>query len=108
VWTAARRATTPSYRCADPKAILIPIADVIGPGHRKLNRDALADILRGFLDGDDIPPVEVFMEPHTHEVHLLHGAHCWQASLAFGFVQIPCEPKTREFAEVARGYPPRP
>jgi hypothetical protein len=33
-----------------------------------------------------------------------------RASLAFGFPQIPCELKTRDFAEVARGYrtPERP
>ena len=75
--------------------------------YRKLNREALASILRGFRDNDDIPPVEVFCEPDPPAVHLLHGAHRWRASLTFGFSQLPCEPKTRSFAKEFRGYPPR-
>lgn len=99
-----------SYRCIDPAALYLPLANMIVPQSRRLNEAALKRILLGFRDGDDIPPVEVFYEPHTTGFHLLDGAHRWRASLAFGFPQIPCELKTREFAEVARGYrtPERP
>jgi hypothetical protein len=93
-----------SYRCTDPAALYLPLGNMIVPQGRKLNEEVLKRILVGFRDGDDIPPVEVFYEPRTTEFHLLDGAHRWRASLAFGFPQIPCELKTRDFAEVARGY----
>jgi hypothetical protein len=104
----AARAT--SYRCTDPAALYLPLGNLIVPQSRKLNEGALRRILLGFRDGDDIPPVEVFYEPRKTEFHLLDGAHRWRASLAFGFPQIPCELKTRDYAEVARGYraPERP
>jgi hypothetical protein len=98
----AARAT--SYRCTDPAAVYVPLGNMIVPQGRKLNEDVVRQILRGFRDGDDIAPVEAFYEPRTTEFHLLDGLHRWRASLAFGFRQIPCELKTREFAEVARGY----
>jgi hypothetical protein len=93
-----------SYRCTDPAALYLPLGNMIVPQGRKLNEAALKKILLGFRDGDDIPPVEAFYEPRTTEFHLLDGAHRWRASLAFGFRQIPCELKSRDFAEVARGY----
>jgi hypothetical protein len=93
-----------SYRCTDPAALYVRLSSMIVPQGRMLNEAVLRRILLGFRDGDDIPPVEVFYEPRTTEFHLLDGAHRWRASLAFGFPQIPCEFKTRNFAEVARGY----
>jgi hypothetical protein len=99
-----------SYRCTDSAALYLPLGNMIVPQSRKLNEAILKQILLGFRDGDDIPPVEAFYEPRTTEFHLLDGVHRWRASLAFGFPQIPCELKTRDFAEVARGYrtPERP
>ena len=99
-----------SYRCTDPVALYLPLRNMVVPQSRKLNEGVLRQILRGFRDGDDIPPVEAFYEPSKAEFHLLDGVHRWRASLAFGFPQIPCELKTRNFAEVARGYrtPQRP
>ena len=93
-----------SYRCTDPAALYLPLANMIVPQGRKLHEEVVKQILRGFRDGDDIAPVEAFYEPTTTEFHLLDGLHRWRASLACGFRQIPCELKTREFAEVARGY----
>ena len=55
--------------------MLLPIAKVIGPVRRKLNRDVLASILNGFRHGHSIPPVEVFYEPETDELVLLDGMH---------------------------------
>jgi hypothetical protein len=98
----AARAT--SYRCTDPAALYLPLGNMIVPQSRKLNEAVVRRILLGFRDGDDIPPVEAFYEPRTTDFHLLDGEHRWRASLAYGFPQIPCELKTREFAEVARGY----
>ena len=66
-------AMTPHYCCTDPAAVLVPLADVVGPMQRKLNRDDLAKILRGFRDGDDIPPVLAFCEPDPPGIHLIHG-----------------------------------
>jgi hypothetical protein len=99
-----------SYRCTDPAALYLPLGNMIVPQSRKLDEAVLKQILLGFRDDDDIPPVEAFYEPRTTQFHLLDGVHRWRASLAFGFPQIPCELKTRDFAEVARGYrtPERP
>jgi len=94
---------TPHYCCTDPAAVLVPLADVVGPMQRKLNRDDLAKILRGFRDGDDIPPVLAFCEPDPPGIRLIHGAHRWRASLAFGFAQIPAISVDRWEAEEA-GY----
>jgi hypothetical protein len=97
-------ASAPSYRCAEPTAVLLPTAKVIGPGRRKLNRDVLVNILNGFRQGHNIPPVEVFYEPQADELILLDGMHRWRASLAYGFAEIPCLMMTREWAEEFRGY----
>ena len=59
-----------SYRCTDPAALYLPLGNMIVPQSRKLNEAALKRILLGFRDGDDIPPVEVFYEPHTIEFYL--------------------------------------
>jgi hypothetical protein len=96
-------AATPSYHCADAAAVLVSITEVIGPMHRKLNREALASILRGFRDRSDIAPVIAFREVNPPGIHLLHGAHRWRASLAFGFTAIPAILVTRTEAEDA-GY----
>jgi hypothetical protein len=103
-------AAATSYRCSDTAALYVPLANMIVPQSRKLDQEVLKRILCGFRDGDDIPAVEAFYEPLTREFHLLDGTHRWKACLAFGFAQIPCELKTRDFAEVARGYrsPERP
>jgi hypothetical protein len=93
-----------SYRCTDPAALYLPLRNMIVPQSRKLSEGVLRRILLGFRDSDDIPAVEAFYEPSTAEFHLLDGVHRWRASLAFGFPQIPCELKSRDFAEVARGY----
>ena len=56
---------------------------------RKLNRDRLASVLRGFRDNCEMRPVIVFCESDLPGVHLLNGTHRWRASFAFGFAQIP-------------------
>jgi hypothetical protein len=99
-------ASTESYHCTEPTAVLLPTAKVIGPTRRKLNRDTLVNILNGFRHGHSIPPVEVFYEPETDELILLDGMHRWRASLAYGFADLPCLMMTREWAEEFRGYVP--
>jgi hypothetical protein len=86
---------------------MVPIVDVIGPVRRKLNREALASILRGFRDNDDISPVIAFRETDPPGIHLIHGAHRWRASLVWGFAPIPAILVTRTEAEEA-GYVGRP
>jgi len=99
-----RGATAQSYRCTDPGAVLVPIGDILAKP-RAVNPEALRRILRGFRDGDDIPPVDVFHDAGLAATHLLGGMHRWRASLAFGFVMIPCNPHSRSDAEGAFGYP---
>jgi hypothetical protein len=76
-------ATEPSYRCSDPAAVLVPLAEVTGPFNRKLNREALASILQGFRICSDFEPVIAFRELSPPQVHLLQypliigwGAFC--------------------------------
>lgn len=99
-------ATARSYRCSDPQALYLPLSSMIVPQGRMLDTAKLKQILCGFRDGDDIAPVEAFYEQDKRVFHLLDGAHRWRASLAYGYVQIPCELKTLDFAQVARGYRP--
>jgi hypothetical protein len=56
-------AVRPRYRCTDPRAMLVPVAEITAPV-RKLNPDALRSLLRGVRDGDDLPrPWSCFVSP---------------------------------------------
>jgi hypothetical protein len=99
-------ASTESFCCAEPTAVLLPTKKMIGPVGRKLNRDTLVKILTGFRYGHSIPPVEVFYESQTDELILLDGMHRWRASLGYGFAELPCLMMTRVWAEEFRGYMP--
>lgn len=48
-------------------------------------------ILAGFLRNDDIPPVELVLQPQgaRHKYKLTHGAHRFYLSIAAGFTHIP-------------------
>jgi hypothetical protein len=46
-------------------------------------------------------PVNAFGELNTLCIHLLHGAHRWRASLAFGFARMPAILAARTEAEEA-------
>lgn len=102
-------ARAPSYRCAECAAVLIPTLDVVGPTRRKFYHDDRAKSLRGFRDGDRIPPVEVFHEMQTEPAayHLLDGMHRWRASQALGFAMLPALLVERDYAGFARGHPAR-
>jgi hypothetical protein len=80
--------TTPSYRCTDPRAALVPIAEITAPV-RKLNPDALRNLLRGVRDGDYLPPVVVFRRSGGETAALLDGLHRFHVSRALGFAYIP-------------------
>jgi ParB-like chromosome segregation protein Spo0J len=95
-----------AYVCSDPGAALVPIAKLNGSPDRKLNRDDLARILRGFRDSDAIPPVQVYHDAQVDLFDLIHGQHRWRASLAYGFTRIPCLMLSLDEALEA-GYKPR-
>jgi hypothetical protein len=97
-------AAASSYRCTDSDAVIVPIATVIA-APRAMNREALLQILRGFRDGDDIPPVSIFHEPEPPLTYLLDGIHRLRASLAFGYVSIPVRPWSRADAAQYFRYP---
>jgi hypothetical protein len=54
-------------------------------------KDRAIKILRGFLNDDFIPPVEVVRMPSGsgHQFRLVHGAHRFYLSIAAGFTEIP-------------------
>jgi hypothetical protein len=92
--------TAASYRCTDPTALLVALAQVTGPD-RKLNEDALRRLLCGVRDGADLPPVVIFREPQAATATLLDGLHRYRLSLALGFTLIPAiqpSPSLRPFS----------
>ncbi len=96
-------ATVPSYRCTNPQAILVPIAEITAPV-RKLNECTLRCLLRGIHDGDDIPPIVIFREPGAPTAQLLDGLHRWRISLTLGFASIPATQPSRDDAELCYRY----
>jgi hypothetical protein len=92
-----------SYRCSDPGAFLVPLAEVVGPA-RKLNREALRSFLCAVRDGIARPPVVVFREPGAATATLLDGLHRWRASSALGFSAIPCTQPNRDDAKLCYRY----
>jgi hypothetical protein len=97
-------ATEASYRCADPAAFLTPLAELVGPPARRLNRETLASILAAIRDGAALPPVVVFREPDAATATLLDGMHRWRVSLALGFSSIPCTQPSRDDAKLCYRY----
>jgi ParB-like chromosome segregation protein Spo0J len=77
---------------------------VIGPGHRKLNEDALRSLLCAVRHRAPLPPVVVFREPGAATTMLLDGLHRWKVSAALGVNMIPCMLTTREDAELLYRY----
>jgi hypothetical protein len=54
-------------------------------------KERVIAILRGFLAGNAIPPVEVVELPPSHDFgyELTHGAHRFYCSLTAGFTEVP-------------------
>jgi hypothetical protein len=93
-----------TYRCSHQAAIPVPLGDVIVPASRKLNEEALRDILRGIRENADIDPIDVFREPGATRVTLLDGLHRWNVSMALALPMIPCRHVSRGEAEGGFGY----
>ena len=97
-------ATEPSYRCNDPTATLVSLLELIVPPGRRLNVEALRDVLAVLRDEAALDPVSVFREPGAVQATLLDGLHRWHVSRALGFPSIPCTLLSREEAEVGFRY----
>ena len=54
-------------------------------------KDRVSNILRGFLTGGAIPPVEILRLPSDarHTYRLTHGAHRFYLSIVAGFTHVP-------------------
>jgi hypothetical protein len=103
-FTRGAASASTSYPCTDSTAALVPLLDVIVPG-RKLNKEAVRDLLAVLRDGAALDPVSVFREPGATQATLLSGLHRWHVSKALGFAAIPCTYLSREDAEVGYRYP---
>lgn len=95
--------STPAYR-SEPDARLVPLRE-IEPPHRDpeyqkdwhgFDRERLIKVLRGFVDGEVIPPVPLLeLQPHPDSIHLpyryrvLDGFHRFYGSVAAGFQHLP-------------------
>ncbi len=99
-------ASAASYPCTDPSATLLPLTELIVPVGRRLNAEAVRDLLAVLRDGAALDPVAVFREPGEAQASLLDGLHRWHVSQALGFPSIPCIFLSREDAEVGFRYLP--
>jgi hypothetical protein len=88
-----------SYPCTDPSATLLPLTELIVPVGRRLNTEAVRDLLAVLRDGAALEPVPVFREPGAAQATLLDGLHRWHVSRALGFPSIPCTLLSREEAK---------
>jgi len=69
---------------------------------RKLNEEALRDLLSGIRDGKALPPILVFRKPGAELARLVDGTHRWRVAAALGFSMIPCLLLTRDEADAYR------
>jgi hypothetical protein len=99
-------AVRPSYPCTDPSAPLLPLTELIVPVGRRLNAEAVRDVLAVLRDGAALDPVPVFREPGATQATLLEGLHRWHVSRALGFPTIPCALLNRAEAEEGFCYAP--
>ena len=88
-----------SYRCNDPRAALVPLAEIVGPEGRLLNEDAVRSILRGIRDGAELPPVELHPIRGANRLRLYHGMHRWRVAVALGYTAIPATLMSANAAE---------
>jgi hypothetical protein len=84
-----------SFRCTDPQAVLLPIAEITPPA-RNLNPEVMRSLLRAVRDSDDIPPVIVFRERLAVTAELLDGLHRYWVSVALNFALIPAIEPSRD------------
>lgn len=102
-------ATTPAYRCDHAGAVLIRLVDIrgpqIGPGRRGYDPERLRSVVAAIATGVSLPPVPVFRESSGVPAVLLDGAHRFAVSIAYGYVEIPCELVARDMAELGYCYP---
>jgi hypothetical protein len=82
-------AIAPSYRYADAKAVLLPVAQ-IHADPRMLNEEAVRSLLRGIREGLELPPILVHRAAGVANACLVHGMHRWRVSVALGYRLIPC------------------
>jgi hypothetical protein len=103
--TFLRRASAYSHRAA-LETIVRPIAeieplDMSGRKHNSacgLDPERTICVLRGFVSGSKLPPIEIFENPdHGYRFRLRDGAHRFYASIAAGYHEIPTVIQPRPF-----------
>lgn len=87
------------YRSTSPSPVMIRI-EAIRPPRRNpgviwFERERMEAILKGFVNGDYLPPIEVNETPDDKEFRyrVQNGFHRYHASVAVGFRMIPIEIK---------------
>lgn len=102
-------ATTASYRCDDPAAVLVPLGELIppilGPDRRGLTPSRLRRILEAIATGQSLDAIPVYREDGAKCATILGGTHRYFASEKCGFSSIPCMELSREDAELLYRYP---
>ena len=88
------RPTSPSYRCDDNKAQLVPVSEIQGPPARTLIVQERANaVLAGISQDTPLPAVEVDEPPAQslggRRYRLRDGFHRYHLSCALGFSHIP-------------------
>jgi len=89
-----------SYRCIDKEAVLIRTSDVYAKRpDRKLNEEAIRDLLSGIRDKEALPPIIVYRKAAAELARLVDGTHRLRVAVALGFSMIPCLLLTRDEAD---------
>ena len=79
----------------DYPTILLPVSDIQAPrrdvGVRGLHEDRTRSLLRAFVEGTPVPPLEVHRLPEqiTGQFSVRDGYHRYFASIALGFTNLP-------------------
>src|SRR6185437_8794275 len=89
----------PPYRCADPKAVPIPVSELHWPRGRGLDPARLRRVLGIIARREPLAPVPVYREPGSPVAVVLDGAHRLAVSIALGYDTVPCELLSRDEAE---------
>jgi hypothetical protein len=94
--------SAPSFR-SSPDAVLVPLIEIVPPPRstttpkdcRGFDRSRLVRILRGFVNGDEIEAVPLFVipevdyAPYRYRYRTRDGHHRFYASVAAGFEYLP-------------------
>jgi hypothetical protein len=90
----------PGYAAKDyfkVPTMFIPVSDVQAPTQYSsvicLHRSQTVDLLRAFIEGIEVPPIEVYRQTSAERFVVQEGFHRYYVSIALGFQMLPVAEK---------------